>query len=457
MQMLGSGRKQGADGSATTKLARGRRRGVAGLILAIAATAGLPAAAQASEWEIGDVFANTPDGATAVKIFDNNGNFKEAVGDPAISGEGTGCAFDANMDLYATFFQANQTVKFDHVHPHGVLQTISNPGTNESIVFDAAGNFYVGMADPTSGEFVRKYDPAGNLLDSYTNLATDRGADWIDLAVDQTTLFYDGEGPTVRRYDLATHTQLPDFATIPGSGNAFAVRILPPGDGSSGVLVADGADIKRLDGAGNVVQTYDAPGVDVWFALNLDPNGTSFWSANLSGGQLFRFNIETGAVEVGPIQAHPSEVAGLCVLGELTAAVPPPQPPGAAAGAPLTFDITGRKKQKPVGPQIPPANKAKNANGKLLSVKVTCQVKPCTVDLNGKVKAPGEKVKLKTPEISLQPGETKKVRLRGSKQLIAELKADLRAGEKGKAKITGTATAPDGEKAQDSFKVKLRG
>jgi hypothetical protein len=42
-------------------------------------------------------------------------------------------------------------------------------------------------------------------------------------------------------------------------------------------------------------------------------------------------------------------------------------------------------------------------------------------------------------------------------EVASELKGALKAGEKGKAKITGTATAADGEKAQDSFKVKLRG
>jgi hypothetical protein len=93
----------------------------------------------------------------------------------------------------------------------------------------------------------------------------------------------------------------------------------------------------------------------------------------------------------------------------------------------------------------------------VVSVKVTCHVKPCTVDVKGKAKAPGEKVKLKGPEISLQPGETNRVRLSAKKPLLAELKAALRAGEKGKAKVTGTATAPDGENAQDKFKVKLRG
>jgi hypothetical protein len=133
-----------------------------------------------------------------------------------------------------------------------------------------------------------------------------------------------------------------------------------------------------------------------------------------------------------------------------------PAPPVAAEG--LNFDITGRKKQKPVGPQVKPANhRAKNQNRKLLSVKVSCD-KACTVSLGGNAKSPGEKVKFKSQTVSLQAGETKRVRLSAtSKKALAELKAALRAGAKGKGKVNGTATGPAGQQATDSFTVKLRG
>jgi hypothetical protein len=125
----------------------------------------------------------------------------------------------------------------------------------------------------------------------------------------------------------------------------------------------------------------------------------------------------------------------------------------------LTFQITGRKKQKPVGPQVAPANhKAKNNPGKILSVKVTCQNSPCTVNLKGTATSPGQKVKFKGPKISLQSGETKKVRLSATgKAPLASLKAALKSGANGKAKVHGTATAPNGEKVTDNFNVKLRG
>jgi hypothetical protein len=129
-----------------------------------------------------------------------------------------------------------------------------------------------------------------------------------------------------------------------------------------------------------------------------------------------------------------------------------------APGAQLIFDITGKKKQKPVGPQVKPGTgKAKNPNRKVLSVKVTCQNQPCEATIKGKAKAPGEKVKFKTQTVSLQAGETKKLRLAGSKRQLAKLKAALREGANGKAKIKGTATGPAGDTASDTFKVKLRG
>src|SRR5262249_9182290 len=106
--------------------------------------------------------------------------------------------------------------------------------SNESIITDAAGNFYVGQASAgSSGPFtsdVLKFSPAGVLLDRLDVAITQRGSDWIDLASDQRTLYYTSEGREIKRYDLRTHTQLADFAPLPGLvGEAYALRILPGG------------------------------------------------------------------------------------------------------------------------------------------------------------------------------------------------------------------------------------
>ena len=291
------------------------------MISAIAAFAVLPgAAAHAATWAIGDVFAGSAGNPATYEIFSNGGTFKEAISKAGVGGNSTGCGFDASDNLWGTYFQGDQAVKFSNAHPHGDVQTINLPPGNhpESISFAANGDFYIGNAD--GDQDIYKYNAAGNLLGTFDVAVEDRGSDHIDLAADQHTMFYTSEGFEVKRYDTATNTQLPDFAVLPDRPS-FGLRLLPPGDGSGGLLVANAVNIKRLDGAGNVVATYDAPGQDTWFALNLDPNGTSFWSADLGTTNVYRFNIATGAVEVGPLP-NPGQVGGLCVLGELTAGVP---------------------------------------------------------------------------------------------------------------------------------------
>jgi hypothetical protein len=126
-------------------------------------------------------------------------------------------------------------------------------------------------------------------------------------------------------------------------------------------------------------------------------------------------------------------------------------------GSGLVFDITGRKNQKIIGPQLEPAGKAKNNPGKVLSVKVTCQNSPCEARVKGSVKVGGGKLKLQSENVSLQPGETQRVRLSGARNTVARLKGALKEGVNGKAKIAGTATAPNGDQVKDRFKVKLRG
>ena len=274
-------------------------------------------ASASTVWNLGDVFAGV--GGGKYNVYDNTGTFKETIDQAIGSGETTGCAFNpAKTKLYTTNFQNDMVAVFDDADPHAVLHTFSTgPMSNESVVFDAAGNYYVGHAD--GDRDIEKYDSSDNLVATYDVVTGPRGTDWVELSADQSTIFYTSEGSTIRRFDTATSTQLPDFSTA--LTESFALRLLPPGDGSGGLLVANFGDVKRLDASGTVVQSYDAPGEDSWFALNLDPNGTSFWSAGIFSGNLYRFNIASGAIEVGPISTGTS-VAGLCLKGEPTAGTP---------------------------------------------------------------------------------------------------------------------------------------
>ena len=190
---------------------------------------------------------------------------------PSSAIDNAGMALAKNGDLYVTGFEANQVNRYSTT---GASLGTFGSGYNsdpESIVFDALGNAYVGQADGTHE--VLKFDPAGQLVASYPVQIESRGSDWVELAADQHTLYYTSEGHTVKRYDLATSKQLPDFATgLPGD-EAFQLRLLP--DGS--VLVADNQSILHLDSAGKIIQTYGYAPDNQWFALTLAPDGKSFW------------------------------------------------------------------------------------------------------------------------------------------------------------------------------------
>src|SRR5439155_9788575 len=85
------------------------------------------------------------------------------------------------------------------------------------------------------------------------------------------------------------------------------------------------------------------PGESSWFALNLDPDGTSFWSGSSATNNVYRFNIATGAKELGPINIgpRPAELLGICVKGERTAAIPQTTlTAGTATLSPLTLGVS---------------------------------------------------------------------------------------------------------------------
>jgi hypothetical protein len=66
---------------------------------------------------------------------------------------------------------------------------------------------------------------------------------------------------------------------------------------------------------------YDLEDQDGWFALNLDPDGTSFWTGDFRNATLAKFNIENGEVLATAI-AVSNTIGGVTVYGELTAALP---------------------------------------------------------------------------------------------------------------------------------------
>ena len=273
----------------------------------------------AATWEDGTVFAGIAQGAYAV--YDRDGNLLEIVQSTHTEGFGwtTGCAVSEEGDLYGTLFCEDIVEGFSAEHPHESFLTVDTSEHAfgpESIAFAANGDFFVGAADGTRD--VLRYNAAGEFQQAYDVETGGRGADWIALSSDQRTLFYTSKGTGIKRFDIVTETQLPDFASLEGFREiTYALVLLPPGDGSGGMLVANQTEITRLDAGGTVVGTCDAPGEDTWFALALDTNGTSFWAGDVNTGHIYRFTTETCEIELGPITTPTGVVAGLCVAGDV--------------------------------------------------------------------------------------------------------------------------------------------
>lgn len=173
---------------------------------------------------------------------------------------------------------------------------------------------YVGQADTNK---VVKLSSTGSLLNTYTLATQDRGTDWVDLSSDQQTLYYTSEGSQVKRFNTATNTQLADFSNV--GGTEYAFRLLSGG----GLLVANANNVLRLSSTGTVTQTY-LPGSNLLFALNLDPNGVDFWTAEYSTGRVVAVNIATGAIDhdfnIG------AGISGISLKGEITQGGPGPGP-----------------------------------------------------------------------------------------------------------------------------------
>jgi WD40 repeat protein len=269
-------------------------------------------------YALGDVFASTGNGR--VSVFDSSGTLKQVLNNGLGSTYTTGGMFDAAGNYYVTTFGGNVVSKWDNNGNliNGSFMTGCNSDC-ESMTRDKSGNAFVGQADGTAD--IRKYDIAtGAFLTSYNAAVSPRGTDWVDLAADQKTIYTTSEGGLIRRYDTSTSTQLSAFNAVDAGGSMFALRILADG----GVLVAHSSDVLRYDSTGALVQTYAVGGHSgTLFALNLDPNGTSFWTGDLGGdNKVFRVDIASGTVlnsfdtNTGTNSFY--ALAGLSVYGEIT-------------------------------------------------------------------------------------------------------------------------------------------
>jgi hypothetical protein len=286
----------------------------------------------------------------SVFVSINNGQVKQFGKDGSpmatlntnLGGSTTGMAFDAFSNLYVTDFTANAVSKFPGLGPAAGFGSGYNCKP-ESIVFDQAGNAYVG--ETGCSHAIVKLDPYGTITAVHQPAVEQQGTDWIDLASDQCTIYYTSQGASVLRFNTCTRQQMTPLTSQLTEG--LALRILPDG----GVVVADLKNIKRFDATGKSLQTYDAPGEDCWSALALDSDGASFWATDYctsdvirfdlgKGTQISKFNAGVPANSVFGIQTFaPAQTAaaGTFIASPSSASVTP----GQAASYKLTFSPVG--------------------------------------------------------------------------------------------------------------------
>ncbi len=289
------------------------------ILLAITA-----AVALGSPITTGDVLVAV--GNSQVKVFDQTGTLLQTLNDASGTPFTTGMVFDGSGNLYVTNFTTDTISKFDSNGNLIASTWATSNNTPESILVNAAGNFLVGGP---GANVINEYTAAGGSPSvSFTVQGGNGtgGTDWTDLEANQTTLLYDGEGTEILSYNLATKTQNPPFATgLPGSPSVYEFRIIPTGTLAGDVLAADSSEAILLNASGAVIQTYTLPGnEDGDFALNLDPDGTDFWTADSFSGNVWEVNIATGHIDQQWNSGSPGLAYGLVVAGQITASGPPP-------------------------------------------------------------------------------------------------------------------------------------
>jgi hypothetical protein len=296
------------------------------------------AAACSSPYVKGDVFASV--GSSTVDVFTPTGALVCTMGDLSGTTFTTGSGFDAAGNFYVTNFASGTVSKFNNSGTllNSSFMTASNipESINNVSVGTFAGSSFVG--GPGAATIDQFNTSTGALTHPFSVEGGNStgGTDWTDLLLDGHTVIYDGEGQAIRSYNLATNTQNPDFssaATEAALDYIFALRVIPFGADAGDVLVANSINAVLLSSSGNIIKTYTLPGnAGGDFALNLDPNGTDFWTGDSNNGEVWEVNILTGAIDEqwNATTGAANELFGLSVFGEITSGgggtTPVPEP-----------------------------------------------------------------------------------------------------------------------------------
>jgi hypothetical protein len=303
-------------------------------------------------YQRGELFVGADNGR--VLIYSPDGDLVHQISHPSSQwGTSVGLAFDAEGNLYQARWTAGSVAKYDHGGNVVAEDFITGLEFPQSLAFDAAGHLYVGEGGGAGD--ILKYAADGTLLARYDVAVELSGADAIDLAADQCTMFYTSAGASLKRFDVCTNQQLPDFAT--DLGYCFEFRLLPDG----GALLPCYTSVVRLDASGAVVSTYydEAYGV---ISVALSADGGSFWTATQGfPSEVLHFNLASGA-RLTPLELpeSPMELLSLAVFGEPRAALTSGTP---APTATATMTPTATRTPTATATMTPTATRTPGSGG----------------------------------------------------------------------------------------------
>jgi hypothetical protein len=111
-----------------------------------------------------------------------------------------------------------------------------------------------------------------------------------------------------------------------------------------------------------LIQTYTFPG-SLAFAMNVDPDGTHFWTADYFTGTVYKYDIATGTIVLSFPSSPLSTAAGLAVFGERTVAHSPTPTATAMATATPTPSPTARPRPVTITVKTNPAGLSYSVDG----------------------------------------------------------------------------------------------
>jgi streptogramin lyase len=266
-----------------------------------------------SSYAVGDVFLGVAN--VGVQEYTPTGTLVQTINGGGLSGFVTGMAFQSNGNLLVTDFSTGTVAQYNSSGGLINANFVTGLANPESVAIDSSGNVYVGQAGAGS---IKEFSSSGAPLSTTTAATQNRGTDWIDLAANQTTMLYTSEGSAVKSVTVPGGSQNADFSNA--GTTQFALRIIPTGAFAGDVLVANSSDALLLNSNGTLNKSYTLPlngGGD--FALNLDANGTDFWTADDSSGRVWEVNIATGAIDQTWLGGSAGADFGLAVFGQQTA------------------------------------------------------------------------------------------------------------------------------------------